>query len=176
MLKPLATVFFISFTEKSIFLCCLQLIVLLSFSGAQLQCSVERPCPGERVIFTCTIPSVGHQWDIPSLNINRDLLPLSHDREITDPPFQFNVTEVIPLTSITSTATVTATADLNGRLIVCRDGVRMVLEQCNTIKLSGELYLHAYKYLLGVSPVSILLDVHVHVNLHPKHITFQCRS
>ena len=104
-----------------------------------LQSSVERPCPGERVTFTCTIPSVGHQWKIPSLKITRELLPSSHGRVITDhPPFQFTVTEVIPGVSITSTGTVTATIDLNGTLVVCRDGIGMEREQRNTIGIIGE--------------------------------------
>ena len=46
--------------------------------------------------------------------------------------------------SITSTATVNATVDLNGTIVVCRDGIGMETEQCNTIKLRGELCLYAY--------------------------------
>ena len=112
---------------------------LVSVSGAQLQSSVERPCPGESVTFTCTIPSLGHQWDIPSLGISRSLLRRDQGRVITDhPPFQLNVTEVISGTSITSTATVNATADLNGALVVCQDGVGMLPDQRSAIKLRGE--------------------------------------
>ena len=112
---------------------------LFSVSGAQLQSSVESPCPGESVTFTCTIPSVGHQWDIPSLGISRSLLPRDQGRVISDhPPFEFSVTEVVPGTSITSTATFTATADLNGTLVVCRDGVGTLPDQNNTINLRGE--------------------------------------
>ena len=100
---------------------------------------MERPCPGESVTFTCTIPSLGHQWNIQSLGISRSLLHRDQGRVITDhPPFQFNVTEVIPGTSITSTATVNATADLNGTLIVCRDGVGTLSDQRSTINLRGE--------------------------------------
>ena len=88
--------------------------------------------------FQCKIPSVGHQWDIPSLNITRDLLPISEGRVITDPPFQFTVTEEIT-GNITSTATVTATVDLNGTQVVCRDGVERKTEHLYTIKLRGEL-------------------------------------
>ena len=91
------------------------------------------------MIFTCTIPSVGHQWDIPSLKITRELLPSSQGRVITDhPPFQFTVTEVATDTSITSTATVTITRDLNGTLVVCGDGVGMLPDQNNTINIIGE--------------------------------------
>ena len=98
---------------------------------------MERPCPGERMTFRCTIPSIGHQWDIQSLSITRELLPSSHGRVITDhPPFQFNVTEV--RTSITSTATVTATTDLNGTLVVCRDGVGTLPDQSSIIDIMGE--------------------------------------
>ena len=107
---------------------------------------MERPCPGERVTFTCTISSVGHQWEIPSLNISLALLPRSKGRVIDDhPPFQFTVTKVILGKSITSTATVTARIDLNGTLVVCLDGIGMVLKQDSTITLSGKLCLHSYK-------------------------------
>ena len=100
---------------------------------------MERPCPGESVTFTCTISSVGHQWDIPSLGISRSLLPRDQGRVITDhPPFQFTVTEVVTGTSITSTATVNATADLNGTLVVCLDGVGTLPDQNSTINLRGE--------------------------------------
>ena len=105
---------------------------------AQLQSSVQRPCPGESVTFTCTIPSNGHQWDIPSLNITCDLVPRDQGRVITDPPFHFNVTRVMT-ESITSTATVTATVDRNGTLVVCRDGIGMETDQRDIIRLSGEL-------------------------------------
>ena len=128
-------------------LCCL-LSCLPSLLGtlAQLQSSVERQCPGESVTFTCTIPSNGHQWNIPSLTITCELVRRDQGRVITNHPFQFTVTEVMT-GSITSTATVTATVDLNGTVVVCRDGIGMETEQHSTIKLSGELCLHAYKYL-----------------------------
>ena len=88
--------------------------------------------------FTCTIPSVAHQWDIPSLGIVRSLLPRDQGRVITDhPPFQFTVTEVMT-ESITSTATVTATTDLNGTVVLCRDGVGMLPDQSSTINIVGE--------------------------------------
>ena len=88
--------------------------------------------------FTCTISSVGHQWDIQSLGISRSLLPRDQGRVISDhPPFQFNVTEVMT-GSITSTATVNATADLSGTLVVCRDGVGTLSDQNSTINLRGE--------------------------------------
>jgi len=90
------------------------------------------------VIFTCTVPSLGHQWNIPSLNIIRELLPRDQGRVITDhPPFQFTVTEVMT-TFITSTATVTSTVDLNGTMVVCRDGIGSETEQCDTINIIGE--------------------------------------
>ena len=112
--------------------------VCISVSGAQLQSSVQRPCPRERVTFTCTIPSVGHQWNIQSLGISRYLLRYDQGRVITDyPPFQFNVTEVMT-GSITSTATVTATADLNGTLLVCQDAFGTLPDQSSIINLIGE--------------------------------------
>ena len=99
---------------------------------------MERPCPGERVTFTCTVPSLGHQWSVPSLSISRSLLHHDQGRVISDhPPFQFAVTEVMT-GSITSTATVNATADLNGSLVVCRDGIGMLPEQSSSINIIGE--------------------------------------
>ena len=97
-----------------------------------------RPCPGERVTFTCTILSNGHQWDIPLLNISRSLLPRDQGRVISDPPFQFAVTEVMTATSITSTATVTVTTHLNGTLVGCRDGIGMLPDQSSTINILGK--------------------------------------
>ena len=101
--------------------------------------TVVRLCPRERVIFTCRIPSVGHQWEIPSLAITRTLLPRDQGRVISEPQFQFTVTEVMTGTLIiTSTATVTANVDLNGTLVVCRDGIGMLLDQITTIIFIGE--------------------------------------
>ena len=88
--------------------------------------------------FTCTVSSVGHQWDIPFLNISRSLLPNDQGRVITDhPQFQFSVTAVMT-GSITSTATVTATIDLNNTLVACQDGIGMLPDQNNIIKIMGE--------------------------------------
>ena len=86
--------------------------------------------------FTCTIPSNGHQWDIPFLNISRSLLPRDQGRVFSDALFQFTVTEVMMGTSITSTATVNATADLNDTLIVCRDGIGMLPDQSSIIYIN----------------------------------------
>ena len=109
-----------------------------SSSVSAAQSSVERPCPGESVTFTCTIPSVGHQWNISSLGITQSLLPGDQGRVISDPPFQFTVTEVVTGTSITSAATVTATANLNGTLVMCQDGVGLLPDQKSTINIIGE--------------------------------------
>ena len=54
------------------------------------------------------------------------------------PPLQFNVTEMRTGTSITSTATVNSTADLNGTLVVCRDGVGTLPDQSSIINIIGE--------------------------------------
>ena len=86
--------------------------------------------------FTCTVSSLAHQWSVPSLNISRALLASSMG-VFSDPPFQFSVTEV-RTGSITSTAAVIATADLNGTLVVCQDGLGMLLDQNSTINLRGE--------------------------------------
>ena len=99
---------------------------------------MERPCPGESVTLTCTIPSNGHQWDIPIINISRSLLPRDQGRAFSDAQFQFAVTEVVMGTSIKSTATVTVTTELNGTLVVCRDGIGMLPEQSGSINIIGE--------------------------------------
>ena len=106
---------------------------------------MERPCPGENVTFTCTIPSNGHQWSIPSRGIFQSLLPRDQGRVILNSPFQFTVTEVMT-GSIISTATVTATADLNGTVLLCQDAIGMLPNQNNTINIIGKhsvLCLHA---------------------------------
>ena len=87
---------------------------------------------------TCTIPSNGHQWDIPLLNISRSLVPRDQGRVFSDAQFQFAVTEVMTGTSITSTATVTVTTELNGTLVVCRDGIGMLPEQSSSINIIGK--------------------------------------
>ena len=98
---------------------------------------MERPCPGERVTFTCTVPSVGHEWEIPSLNISRALLRRNKNKVFSDSPFQFAVTEV-RTGSITSTAAVNATEDLNGTLVMCQDGFKIHPSQKSTINIIGE--------------------------------------
>ena len=89
--------------------------------------------------FTCTVPSLGHGWEIPSLNISRDLVRRNKNKVMSDPPFQFAVTEVRTGSSITSTATVNATEDLNGTLVMCQDGFKKVYpSQNSTINIIGE--------------------------------------
>ena len=122
-----------------------------SVSGAQLQSSVERPCPGESVTFTCTISSLAHRWQVSVFDITRSVIPRDQGGVISEPPFQFNVTEVIPGTSITSTATVTATAGLNGTLVVCQDGLGILPDQSSIIHIRGE-------HTVGVSLSKKLLN------------------
>ena len=112
--------------------------VCLSVSGATLQSSVERPCPGEMVIFTCALESTAHRWEVPSLGIIRSLTPGDQDIVISDTPFVFAVTEVVTGRYITSTATVTAATNLNGTLVVCQDGNLRHADKNNTINLRGE--------------------------------------
>ena len=101
---------------------------------------VERPCPGESVVFTCALESTAHRWEIPSLSIARSLTPADQDTVISDTPFVFNVTEVTG-TSITSTATVTAATNLNGTLVVCQDGNLRLAGKNDTINILGK---HVY--------------------------------
>lgn len=97
--------------------------------------------PGENVTFTCRIQSLAHRWEIPSLHIERSLVVADQGVVIPDPPVQFEVTDVIPGTSITSTVMVTATADLNGTNFLCRDGYQVVqAPQSNILIVTGEVY------------------------------------
>ena len=114
------------------------LLISFSVSSAELQSNVERPCPGENVVFTCALNSTAHRWNVPSLGIARSLTPADKAEVLTDKQFQFNVTEVVTDTSITSTATVNATADLNGTLVVCQDGNRILAEKNDTINILGK--------------------------------------
>ena len=124
-----------------------------SVSGAQLQSSVERPCPGERVTFTCRISSPAHRWQVSVFGITRSLVPGDRGGVISESPFQFNVTEVIPGTSITSTATVIATAGLNDTLVVCQDGLGILPDQSSIINIRGkhEISLYIYVHGIGIS-------------------------
>ena len=88
--------------------------------------------------FTCTIPSLVHQWRVPSRDIIQYLLPYDQGRAISNPPFQFNVTEVMTGSNIISTATVTTTSYLNGTIVVCQDGIGMLPDQSSTITIIGE--------------------------------------
>ena len=101
-----------------------------------MQSSVERPCPGEQVVFTCAVSSLVHQWEVPSLNISQTLVPSSQPQ--SDHPFEFVVTGMVPGTSITSTATVNVTANLNSILVLCEDGNMVLPNQNATINLRGE--------------------------------------
>ena len=99
--------------------------------------------------FTCTISSIAHLWNVPSIAISQALLPHDQGQVISDPPFQFAVTEVRTGTSITSTATVNITADLNGTLVLCQDGIGILPDQNSTITLRGMgiMYLYLDKLL-----------------------------
>ena len=124
----------------------------LSVSGDQLQSSVERPCPGERVTFTCTLSSLSHQWVVSSLNIVRTFAPVGLGDVISDGPFEFNVTEVVPGTSVTSTATLNATLNLNGTLVLCRDGNQVLSDQNSILNLRGEhgMCVHVFGITNGI--------------------------
>ena len=87
------------------------------------------------VTFTCTLPSLAHQWMVPSLNISRSLSPADEQSGVPpDPPFQFAVTEVMA-GSLTSTAVFTTTENLNGTLVLCRDSNLMLPDDQNRTTL-----------------------------------------
>ena len=112
-----------------------------------LQSSVERPCPGENVVFTCALESNLHRWEVPSLGITRSLTPADKYDVFTDEQFQFNVTEVVTNTSITSTATFTAATNLTGTLVVCQDGDQILAEKNNTINIVGKCVVYTSTYV-----------------------------
>ena len=93
------------------------------------------------MVFTCALESTSHRWEVPTLGIRRSLTPADKDYVFTDEPFQFTVTEVVTGISITSTATFTATTDLNGTLVVCQDSNQILAEKNNTINILGK---HVY--------------------------------
>ena len=88
--------------------------------------------------FRCTVSSLKHRWEVPSINIAQLLFPSIQPQ--SDYPFEFAVTEVVLGTSITSTATVNVTANLNGTLVLCKDGdqEQVLPNQNTTINLRGE--------------------------------------
>ena len=97
--------------------------------------------PGENVTVTCTIQSLAHRWEIPSLRIQRSLVAADQGHVIPNPPVWFAVIEVIRGTSITSTAMVTATANLNGTIFLCRDAYQVIqAPQSNILIVTGEVY------------------------------------
>ena len=112
---------------------------------------MESACPGQNVTFTCTVSSRAHRWEIPSLNITRNLLPADGEslRVYQDHPFQIAVIDAG--TPMKSTATVTVNEALNGTIVFCQDvnsaqplGSPDVHTQINTVKLIGELYNYNY--------------------------------
>ena len=92
----------------------------------------------ETVTFTCTLSSLSHQWMVPSLSISRAFVPADQGMTFTDAQFRFAIMSV-STGSITSTAVFTAAEDLNGTLVLCRDG-NLILpdDQNRNIKLRGE--------------------------------------
>ena len=110
---------------------------------------MERPCPGERVTFTCTIESAAHRWEVSSLGFSRSLVAGDLGRVFSDPPFEFNVTGDMA-GSITSTATVNATTNYNDTIVVCQDGIGSLTDQSTTINIIGE-----HVYVVGMSPVHV---------------------
>ena len=99
----------------------------------------------ETVTFTCTVSSLSHQWMVPSRSISRSLAPADQDMTFTDSPFQFAIMSV-GAASITSTAVFNATEDLNGTLVLCRDGNLILQDDQNrTINLRGEYMVIVYE-------------------------------
>ena len=95
------------------------------------------------VIVTCTIHAQTHHWSIRGQNIARSLYVGDWNRTVGDHPFQFTVTHVGRVGSITvitaSTAAVNFTEDLNGVSVSCWDGNQSPpeAEQKTTMTLKG---------------------------------------
>ena len=113
-------------------------------SGAQLQSSVGNNalCAGGRVTFTCTVDSDNvHDWIIRNGSINQEIdtvTPVAPNA--ANLGFTLTVLD-ITAAPITSTATVSATTDLNGTVIVCNNALLGTnrLEQNATIDIIGKL-------------------------------------
>ena len=98
-------------------------------------------CPGERVIFTCTVSSNAHDWRIFN-GISEQEIALVTPNRPNATNLGFQLTRVgTAVNPITSTATVTTTADLNGTVILCRNELvpPNLLEQNTTVSIIGEL-------------------------------------
>jgi len=117
----------------------------------------------ETVTFTCTVSSTAHQWMVPSLNISRSLIPADLGMTFTDIQFQFAIMSV-RTGSITSTAVFNATEDLNGTLVLCRDG-NLVLpdDQNRTINLRGEYMVIVYEIRITkhIRHQEIIMHAHI---------------
>ena len=112
-------------------------------AGAELQSSVgtNAVCPGVRVTFTCTVSSNTHDWRIFNGISEQEVAIVTPSRPSAT-NLGFEVTTVGPAVNpITSTATVTTTADLNGTVILCRNELVPpdLLEQNTTVNIIGEL-------------------------------------
>ena len=113
----------------------------------------------ETVTFTCTVSSLSHQWMVPSLNISRSLAPADQGMTFTDSQFRFVIMSV-SAGSITSTAVFNATEDLNGTLVLCRDGNLMLPDDQNRIiNLRGEymVIVNGLQNILGIRRSSCML-------------------
>ena len=113
----------------------------------------------ETVTFTCTVSSLSHQWMVPSRSISRSLIPADQGMTFTDLQFRFAIMSV-GAASITSTAVFDATEDLNGTLVLCRDGNLILQDNQNrTINLRGEymVIVNGLKNTLGIRRSSCML-------------------
>ena len=94
-------------------------------------------CPGEAVEIQCNISFTHHRWRITFLNIVADLNN-NNQREVM-PPFTFNVEGVIiengRVQAIVSTATTTASAQINGTTVSCENGL-LVVPDPNPVQLT----------------------------------------
>ena len=111
--------------------------VLVIGDCASLQVAVTNrsgstSCVGDMVTYTCTVPSIAHQWNIPSLGEsvivtrNRRTFSGSGDGSLS-----------IALTTdeadaITTALSVTSFAGLNGANITCFDAIGGVIETQDT--------------------------------------------
>jgi len=100
---------------------CFQMLIIMSYP--LLPCLV-RANPGGIARLNCPIPSPSHWWNSSLRDGGRSLTRADQNRVIQDPPFNYSV--LIRGSSITSSAVLPVSAELNGTIVSCRDAFGVV--------------------------------------------------
>lgn len=133
-------------------------------------------CPGERVTFTCTVPSDTHGWRITDGSTELQIgyvTPVSPTT--TNLGFELQIMDITAV-PITSTATVNVTVDLNSTVIVCTNVLLPPnrIEQNTTVSNIGELLTcHSVKERGEAHNICL---IEIHGRLHHFILKFTTRS